>query len=306
MITLEQALSSGTGVERAFNCHVHPDVNASASVNIIKEVWYCYSCGAKGSTKGKTKAPSVEALEAMLRPDKTSRIYPESLLTLYKDITYWSTRFEEWICRAERLGTDPVSGEPLYPVYTPRGLVAGFARRNSGETGPKYKYPYAWAASRVLYGLPLADRYMLPGACKVLILTEGAADAIALREVGLFALSTFGSSLHHPQREWILRHAPAVILLGFDNDDAGKKGAEMSIGILSSLMHDIALGTITWPAKDPADCTPDQRTDAVMSILDQLNYNTDLAQRTAREVVEHGRKTYDTDTLRAAEVSAGG
>ena len=53
MITLAQAVTNGTGIERKFNCPVHPDATASASVNVAKGIWYCYGCHASGTVDGK-------------------------------------------------------------------------------------------------------------------------------------------------------------------------------------------------------------------------------------------------------------
>ena len=39
--SLREALDSGRGIERPFNCPVHPDAHASASVNVLKGVWHC-------------------------------------------------------------------------------------------------------------------------------------------------------------------------------------------------------------------------------------------------------------------------
>ena len=49
MSTLEEAIALGQGIERPFQCEVHDDTNASASVNVLKGVWYCHACGASGA-----------------------------------------------------------------------------------------------------------------------------------------------------------------------------------------------------------------------------------------------------------------
>src|SRR3954471_13212257 len=51
-LTLAEALRYGHGVERAFLCPEHGDSRPSASVNIIKKRWYCYTCHAHGALGG--------------------------------------------------------------------------------------------------------------------------------------------------------------------------------------------------------------------------------------------------------------
>ena len=71
-MTLEDAIAVGQGVERPCRCPVHDDSQASASVNVIKGVWYCHACFASGTVDGK-KTPSVDSLKAMMEPEKIAR-----------------------------------------------------------------------------------------------------------------------------------------------------------------------------------------------------------------------------------------
>lgn len=253
-LTLDEVLANGRGVERPFCCPVHGDSNASASVNVLKGVWYCYACGASGRTDGKTKAPSTADLEAMLQPEIGVRIYPEAYLELFeREDGYWQTRFPDWLCKAEQLGWDPFTGQATYPVRTPQGKLAGVVRRDP-DGQPKYKYPYRWSASTTLSGLgaPRTDH---------VVLVEGRPDRVALAEVGIPALGAYGAGLHFPQVELLVRRAPSVVLIGFDMDEAGEKAAERTAELLRP--HDIETRLVVWPAKDPGDCSPEQRVDAV-------------------------------------------
>lgn len=284
-LTLEEAMSGTVrGVEVPIRCPVHDDSNASASVNVIKKVWFCYACGANGKADGKGKPPSSQDIEFMLKPETGCRIYPEAYLELFddqiRDTSYWAGRFERWVVAQEGLGTDPVSEHPVFPVRTPQGLLAGVGHRISDaevahakETGgnpSRYKYPYRWSASTVLDG---AKQPNYPE----LVLVEGAADRISLTEVGINARGAYGAGLHAPQIEQLLRAAPKVVLLGFDMDDAGEKASARTSDLLAQ--HGLECTRVTWPAKDPGDCTPEQRVEAVASAVGSNRYRRTWSER---------------------------
>lgn len=254
--TLAEALKLGRGNERPFRCHVHEDTNASASVNVLKGVWYCYACHARGKVDGKT-VPSIAEIEAMLEPETGVRVYPESWLGLFRPpyykYTYWGQRFPEWLCWYADLGIDPFTGNATFPVRTPNGFLAGVGMRQE-EGEPRYKYPRRWAASRVLGGMDKAPT----GECITLV--EGFADAVSLWEVGIPALACYGAGLHFPQVEMVHRLNPTIVLLGFDMDDAGARATALTEQLL---IDSFDIRGVTWPCKDPGECTPQERIDAV-------------------------------------------
>lgn len=270
-VTLEDALASGQGIERPFSCPdpKHEDKNASASVNVLKGVWVCYACHAKGSA-GSAKAPSVDSLMQMLEPEKVARVYPEDYLRVF-DIegqrAYWHDRFPDYLVWAAGLGEDPITGHATFPVRTPRGTLAGVGRRvrdedvaqakEDGTNASRYKYPAKWAASG---SLPCLVRP------NVVVLVEGYADACSLWEIGVPAAPVFGSALHFPQVELLLRMRPDHVVLGMDDDEAGHRGRAISLSALSRTALDVS--TMTWHyAKDPAACTPEQRRRRLVSVV---------------------------------------
>lgn len=267
MTTLAEAIELGQGIERPFHCEAHDDRFASASVNVLKGVWVCYACRASGSV-GKAKSPSVDLLAQMLEPDKTCRVYPRTYLELFSEPTYWRTRFPDWLCWWAGLGEDPVTGHATFPVHTPAGLLAGVCRRigdeevaaakEAGDNPSRYRYPWRWSASRVI-----GDMVCPPG--ELLVLVEGYADAVSLWEVGIPAAPVYGSALHLPQVERVLRRKPKLTLVGLDNDDAGAKGTVLTLTTLGSTELDV--GTLQWPAKDPGELSPERRLRAVVSVV---------------------------------------
>lgn len=256
MTTLAEAIAEGQGVERPFRCHMHDDGQASASVNVLKGLWYCYACHASGTVDEKA-VPTTDQLFSMLEPDKSARRYPESYLDLFDNDDYWGQRFPDWLCWYARLGTDPFTGDATFPVRTPSGYLAGVGRRREQEE-PRYKYPWGWSASTVLGGLD-----QLP-AFPYLVLTEGYADAVSLWEVGVPAACTFGAGLHLPQLEMVYRRDLRCVLTGYDMDKAGATATVRSVAALRPVIDQVA--RIEWPAKDPAECAPADRLAAVLSV----------------------------------------
>lgn len=260
VITLEDALASGRGEERPFTCpdgeHSHP----TASVNVLKMVWHCFSCKAKGAVDS-TRVPTDNEIEAMLRPEEAVRVYPSSFLDLFSYGGYWGERFPAWLCWALQMGEDPFSGEGTYPVHTPGGQLAGVCRRALTEgPWPKYKYPRAWSASRALFGSRGAYLHH-----DVLMLGEGAADAASGWETGMPSFATYGSGLHHPQVELVQRMTPKVVLLGFDNDKAGHRAAEHAALDLEPFAE---VARIDWKEyNDPAEAPVEERFELITDVV---------------------------------------
>lgn len=280
MASLDDVLRSGEGIERPFRCPEHDDHQASASVNVLKGVWCCYACGAAGMVSGK-KAPSITDLEMMLEPERAVRIYSETYLDLF-DVAMgnFAMRFPEWLRWHAKLGCDPLTGDATFPVRTPQQRLAGVGRRreNPGD-GSRYVYPPRWSASRSLFVVgPPGD---------VLVLVEGAADASSVAETGAYAAGVYGSGLHHPQIELVMRLSPRLVLLAFDADAAGRAGSERAASALHPL---VPVEFVDWELggkKDPAELEVEVRSELLAQTVVGASYGarTDIAARwTARAV----------------------
>lgn len=270
MITLEEALDFGRGIERPFCCPSHPDMHASASVNVAKGVWYCYACAAKGRVDGK-RVPTDAELAAMLRPDETTRVYPPSWLELFtSDAGYWTGRFPAWLCSWAQLGSDPVTGDATFPVRTAGGRLAGVGRRREhGE--PRYLYPSAWSASRTLGFLDVV------GTVDWLVLVEGYADGAAVWQTGAAALTCYGAGVHLPQRELVARTGAKLIVNGFDADGAGRAAAERSHDTLGDLAEIVDINWETAGGKDPAEVEVLARTALIIETVRSSTYGRGLS-----------------------------
>jgi hypothetical protein len=273
VITLEDALANGQGIERPFNCPDHDDHEASASVNVIKQVWYCFACNARGRTDGKkNKTPSLALLEAMLKPEEGPRVYSSLYWEQFRRLRgHWNTRFPDWLIWAAGLGHDPLTSDAVFMVHTPKGQFAGVGRRlhtpNPERPKQRYDYPWRWSAATSMGAVGYPQ--------DVVVIVEGKGDATAVGEVGAYARCAYGSALHLPQRELIRRMAPRLVLLGFDADLAGAKGAVESAKLLAK--DNIEIGWVDWSLldpshHDPADCDPQERTDILLKTVSGTRY----------------------------------
>lgn len=265
IITLEEALATGRGNERPFNCISpdHDDTNASASVNVTKGVWYCYSCMAHGTVGD--HVPTVDEAVAILAGTKEARVYPESYLDLFDadhSSPYWVDRVGVDVASSNRCGTD-VYGNPTYPIRDPHGRLVGVVTRHA-DLDPKYRYPFGVSTSRTLYGS------LEP--CRVLVAVEGAGDVMALQQAGLprgwAAVGTYGAGFHFPQYELVARMNPKVIITAFDNDKAGKEANARALEALVDLGYVVA--SDPWSSvgvKDAGACPKTKRITALRAAL---------------------------------------
>ena len=284
MTTLEEALAMGRGVERPFQCFKHEDTTASASVNVTKNVWYCYVCK-QGGVVDSNRVPTNDELLAMLEPEQACRTLPASWLNIYSHGGYWLDRFPDWVCWFMSLGEDPWTGEPTFPVHTPRGRLAGVGRRAAMPgPGPKYRYPPVWSASRSLFGTR--------GVWKptpVVTLVEGAADASSPWEIGVPAWGCYGAGLHLPQRELVAALSPRLVLFGFDMDEAGERATEQSEQMIGDLAE---TARIEWSGNDPAELTPEQRMDDVLRTVRRTAYGTVNFEERAASIVADLKRAF--------------
>lgn len=256
MTTLQQAISTGKGTERSFNCHVHPDRNASASVNVIKGLWVCYACGAKGKVDGPIDIDPHVLLQNVTELLEAEEItpYPEAWLALYTGPSeYWEQRFTAATITHFQLGFDPVKEMACYPLRSASGAIHGLVHRNSDFTSKrKYRYPYGVDITNYLFNYHPAHR-------EVVVLVEGAADAMALWEVGIEAFGIYGTRPSREQLELIFKVDPKRVVLAFDQDSSGRRATAEVIDMAHRWV-DIAVAE--WPeddGKDPAELTSEQR-----------------------------------------------
>ena len=271
IITLQDALARGKGVERPFTCPVHADTNPSASVNIAKGVWYCYTCGAKGKIGDVPQATENEENDflASLNFDNEMRIYPESWLDVFDSgpiHEYWLSRFTPEACKYFRLGYDYETETPTYPIRNSSGQVLGVVRRNLATNRPKYKYPKGVSIKNCLFNHEKITS-------DTLVIVEGAMDVVACYEAEYDAVGVYGAQLHQSQIQMINRLGVSKVILAFDMDTAGQNAKDQAIYSLQNLLSLMHIYVAEWHPKLGKDMG-DLSLEARQQILDDAEMIT--------------------------------
>lgn len=267
--SIEEAMTSGYGIERSFLCHAHEDRNASASVNSVTGLWFCYACHARGKfdmTRIDFDPYQVKrSLDLMIeRVEAESRVYPESWLSQFDASgpgRYWLSRFHLDTCTRHRLGQSFNRQVATIPFRDNAGRVLGVIRRDlTGLDHAKYRYPSGVDMQDYLY-----NYHRVTG--RTILLTEGATDTIAADEAGFpGALAVYGSSLSRSQVILINKLDPARVLCAFDQDKAGRDG----FARLSWDLRHYRVERMTWPMwKDLSSIPLPIRTRLIQTHLDR-------------------------------------
>lgn len=268
MSTLDEVLATGRGIERSFKCPVHGDTHASASVNVLKGVWVCYACGAHGKT-GEEIIPELDHIMDILAGITKPRTFTEAWLDMFDahyTSPYWADRFGSDVAYANRCGTDPIGGDPTYPMRSPDGDVWGVVIRNGGT--PKYLYPLGVSAATTLYG----ERHP----AEVVVLVEGAADVMAIEQAGIpetwVVLGCYGAGTHIPQISLIADCGPKLVICAFDDDDAGRNAMTRTQTQLVDVAPTLSHHWSTIGVNDPADAPVADRVTAINNTIKESKY----------------------------------
>lgn len=266
-----------TGYEVRIRCpHPdHPDDDPSASVNMAKSTWHCFSCGRSGPVEDMSYKLGIDSEAEDLYERIRSRLerggQPVDQGNQWKTANYLARfhgpeRFSRWwdergieadTVEAYELGWDVQNSALVYPFRDSRGRLVDVVRRfvrvseHDGRTG-KYRYPLGLAKGDNWFAYHLAQ------ATGEIWITEGAIDAIALREVGLDAIAQYGGKITTRQRELLERLDPKSVVLAYDQDDAGRENVGR---FLDGLLPTYGVKIATWPGqyKDPDEIPRDKR-----------------------------------------------
>jgi hypothetical protein len=174
--------------------------------------------------KAKVQAPSPKVqynLEELLPVNLDSHSSDNDIV-----VKAWMLLYERKLFNLDSFEEEPyyVSREGKYknrlviPFKNDKGSVFFFqARALEGQT-PKYLNPCGDVKpSNILYPFDESKEYV--------VVCEGPLDAISLQLEGVNATCTMGCTVSEAQAE-ILRYFDGKIILGYDNDEAGRRGIE--------------------------------------------------------------------------------
>lgn len=230
-------------------------------MNVVKGIWYCYSCNAHG--KLEDHVPTVEDSLSILSGETKPLVYPEEWLSIYDaDHTspYWAQRVGFDVASANRCGTDVMTGGPTYPIRNEHQQPVGVVVRGDN---PKYKYPYGVSTSRTLFGRLKQ--------CDVMVLLEGAGDVMAVQQAGLpegwVAAGCYGAGLHYPQVGVVAAHNPSIVIVAFDDDDAGNGAKQRAIASLDDVCLTLSHPWSILGVKDPGEAKTEQIIPSLITTL---------------------------------------
>jgi len=187
-------------------------------------------------------------------------------LTTVENSIFTTEQWLEWIrenrCIALKVANDAgirfsARGVTI-PVYTPDGAFAfnKFRRPPWVNDGPKYSYEFG--AKAHLYGAHLIKDE------PVVVVCEGELDALVLRSYGYVAVSsTGGAGTFSP--DWSSLFSGKKVVLLYDNDSAGAKGALRVVDILGGAYVAIL------PDKYGKDITDVVRSGNVQEVIECIN-----------------------------------
>ncbi len=141
----------------------------------------------------------------------------------------------------------------VVPIRDEQGREVGFGGRALGEAGPKYlntRRTAVFDKSAVLFGLDRAREAVHRQHQAVLM--EGYFDVVGAHRAGVGnAVSTSGTALTEAQVRLLRRFADEIVLC-FDGDAAGRRAAQLAVGLVAGAGTGCRL--LTLPAgEDPDD-----------------------------------------------------
>ena len=258
----------GWGVERSFLCHMHDDTNASATVNSVTGLFYCFSCHGSGKfdlskveVDPYTVRRTLQQMERKLAAEQV--VYSESWLNTFDSLgpgDYWLGRYSPGACGYYRLGASPDGSYATIPVRDTVGRVFGIIRRDlTGADPAKYRYPSGVDMSRLGFGY-----HQLDG--PYVMLVEGASDVVAIKEAGFNAgMASYGSGFSRTQGLLLRRYAPEKVFVAYDMDDAGEAGYGR---VLANLTPDLKVERLWWDGyKDLSAIPLEDRREMLAKVL---------------------------------------
>lgn len=235
-----------TGDEAMVRCVVHSDSKASMQFNLRSGLWVCFACHEGGSIKrlckelgiGLMEDPEPDVRDIMKRikelsgdlPNKALKGQDEKTLKRYSLPTgYWTGRgFTKKTIKAFDLGLDMMADAVTIPLRDDQGRLLGVIKRYLGEDVElRYRYPKGFKRSLNLFASWLVEHHDTD----MVVLCEGAVDAMMCWQAGIPALAIYGSSISPTQVRLLRRLGVGQVVLFFDDDKAGREARDCCLGI---------------------------------------------------------------------------
>jgi len=114
-----------------------------------------------------------------------------------------------------------MQGRVVIPIQDAQGRLVGYAGRALNGQEPRYKFPRGFQKSLELFNLHRALRSQ----SRQVIVVEGFFDCMRVHQAGFpGVVALMGASLSRAQRQLLLDHFPAVVLM-LDGDETGRRAS---------------------------------------------------------------------------------
>jgi DNA primase len=234
-------------------CPIHRgDGRGAFHVNLARNVFHCFACGAGGTVldfvaamEGCSLFDAAQRLQSMMSPSPplASTLKKKELVTERKNVSSpLNFKLTGIDCvhpyLAERgitektavefgvgfyAGPGLMHGRLVIPIHNADGELVAYCGRSVDQTQPRYRVPPAFAKSEILYNLHRAAS----GEGHSVVVVEGFFDCMKVHQAGVRSVvGLMGSTLYEPQRHTLLERFRYVTLL-LDGDAPGRKANDV-------------------------------------------------------------------------------
>lgn len=224
----------------------HPDTRlGSCFINVSKNVFICYSCGAKGHARLVLRWLGIDA-ELPTGAQGIPKKKEKSPVHFLDDMVLHAWRYEptEWLTaglseatlQEHEIGYDTFNRRITVPIRDRHSRLIAISGRATEEWQlPRYKFygakellDYAPPGYRAAKGTVLWRHHLLTSPDTVVVV-EGFKGAMWLAQHGYPAVATMGKSVSQQQAS-LLAALRVPVTVFFDGDPAGRKG-QIDLGI---------------------------------------------------------------------------
>ncbi len=176
----------------------------------------------------------------------------------------------------------------MFPIHNHMGEVIAFSGRALEESDKAAKYVNSpespiFTKGKVLFGFHKSKQ---PAAKQgLLILCEGQIDMIRVFEAGIENIAAPQGTAFTEEQAKLIRRITSQVALCYDSDNAGKKAALRTAGIL--LRHNVEVFIISLPSQqDPDSIIQEQGPEAFQDFLDHRQEFFDYLLESAQALID--------------------
>lgn len=251
---LNVSLKANASGQTATKCPLHDDKTPSLSINIISGLWVCHAgCGKGNFQQFKneyTKRNHVDSqlltfrkpTDTLVQRENPYPLMPETLVTRLNESidgfhsalnsearTYWHQRgIKDEVLNKMKIGYKPTSKLYVIPYFDENGNCYFYKCISPNKAAKEFWYPTSITKPR-LYNIAAIREAETSGAA--LVIAEGERDALILIQEGHLCVGCPGADAFKQEYVKLIANVKDVII-AFDHDDAGRKGASRTAGLL--------------------------------------------------------------------------